>query len=76
MRVLCYRPMEHRIFVGRDEVGDFLCDVRGSEAPPTPGVRWTLVAATESDQEAARIMAVLSKSRRREAETLALTLAG
>jgi hypothetical protein len=65
--------MEHRIFIGRDDVGDFVCDVRGSEAPPTPGVRWELVAATQSDLEAARIMALLSRRHRREEETPALT---
>ena len=56
----------HRIWVGTDETGNFPWRTRDDEAPPSGIARWTLVGATENDEEAVALIGEIARSCARE----------
>jgi len=50
----------HKVFIGSDESGEFPWLAHGDEPLPAGKVRWRLVAQTDDEEEAARVMTLVS----------------
>jgi hypothetical protein len=58
----------HSVLIGVDATGEFPWHLREGEALPSGSVRWRLVAQTDHEEEAVRIMDVVARRCRERSE--------